>query len=565
MTGSHARGTDDLLVSLAIDPSDLRIVPLGGLGEIGMNCLALEHAEGVIVVDCGTSFPTDDHGIDVIRPDFTYLESVAQRVVGVFVTHGHEDHIGAIPYLLSRLTVPVYGPSHALQLVRRRLEEQGFDNEAADLRNATVGRRYALGPFEVEPIRVAHSIVEASALCIRSSGGTVVHTGDFDFDPDPPFGEPTNEARLQEIGDAGVDLLLSDSTNVDVAARAGSERIVGNALETLIRNAPHRVFVGLFASNVQRLATLGALAQRVDRKLCLLGRSLTTQAQVGHDIGRLKWPSDLLIPPEQLRDYPRDKVLALVGGTQAERTSSMYRLAKNNHRWAEIGGGDTVVFSSRVIPGNERPVHEILCDLLRLGAIVHTRHSDPDIHVSGHASRAEQTHMLDLVRPRGFVPVHGTLQHLTKHAALARAAGVQHVEVIENGSTLRLSPEGLAPRAPVRRGRIPIDLGGKPLDAEALEQRVEMGRHGLVSVSLVLGDGGSLVVPPSVTLLGIPMVSQDDTTNRTVALEVARVAQRNKRRNQPLEEEVRRVVRRVVTELTGCRPSVDVHAIHIGQ
>lgn len=548
-----------------MDSSSLRLVPLGGLGEIGMNCLALEHPEGILIVDCGTSFPNDDRGIDVIRPDFHYLESRAERVVGVFVTHGHEDHIGAIPYLLSKLTVPVYGPNHALGLVRRRLVEQGFDCDRAELRAAAVGKRYSLGPFDIEPIRVAHSIVEASALCIRSSSGTVVHTGDFDFDPDPPFGEPTDEARLTTIGDAGVDLLLSDSTNVDVTARSGSERVVGLALERLVRKAQQRVFVGLFASNVQRLAALGVLAQSVDRKICLLGRSLTTQVQVGHDIGRLHWPSDLLISVEQLRDYPRDKVLVLVGGTQAERTSSMYRLAKNNHRWAELASGDTVLFSSRVIPGNERPVHEILCDLLRLGAIVHTRLSDPDIHVSGHASRSEQAHMLELLRPRTFVPVHGTLHHLTKHAALARETGVKHVEVIENGMTLRLDSSGLRSLDPVHHGRVAIDLGGKPLDDEALGQRAELGRRGLVTVSLVIGEGGSLVVPPTISLIGIPLAAADASTSRSVALEVARVAQRHKRRHQSLEEDVRRAVRRVVTDLTGCRPSVDIHAIHVGQ
>ncbi|HEY5959778.1 MAG TPA: ribonuclease J [Polyangiaceae bacterium] len=341
--------------------SELRVTPLGGLGEIGMNCLALEHSEGTLIVDCGTAFPNDDHGIDVIRPDFRYLEECAPKVVGVFVTHGHEDHIGALPYLLSSLSVPVYGPNHALGLVRRRLDEHGFDKEATDLRVAHVGKRYAVGPFEIEPVRVAHSIVDATALCIRSSAGTVVHTGDFDFDPDPPFGEPTDSKRLDAIGTEGVDLLLSDSTNVDIAERSGSERTVGLALERLVRAAPKRVFIGLFASNVQRLASLGALAQRVDRKICLLGRSLTTQHQVGHDIGRLNWPSDLMIAPEQLRDYPRERVLVLAGGTQAERSSSMYRLAKNNHRWGEVEAGDTVLFSSRAIPGNERAVHEIVC------------------------------------------------------------------------------------------------------------------------------------------------------------------------------------------------------------
>ena len=543
--------------------ADLKVIPLGGLGEIGMNCMALEHPEGIVVVDCGTSFPTDDHGIDVIRPDFRYLEQQGSRVKGVFLTHGHEDHIGAIPYLLGRMTVPVYGPNHALGLVRRRMSEQGFDVDKADLRSAVAGGRYEVGPFEVEPIRVAHSIVEASALAIRSTAGTVVHTGDFDFDPDPPFGEPTNESRLSEIGDEGVDLLLSDSTNIDVPDRTGSERQVSTALLRLAQSAKKRLFIALFASNVQRLATIGALALRQGRKLCLLGRSLTTQVQVGHDIGRLKWPSDLLIAVEQLRDYPRDQVMVLVGGTQAERNSSMYRLAKGNHRWVELERGDTVVFSSRVIPGNERPVHEVVCDLMRLGAIVHTRHTDPDVHVSGHASRAEQLRMLELIRPKAFVPVHGTLHHLSKHAALAETVGCRAIKIIENGASLRLSEGSLLPADGVPVGRIPIDLGGRPLEALALDERIELGRQGMVSVSLVLGEAGKLVVPPVISLWGIPGANEHAAVIRSVGLELSRYVPQLVRRRRSIDEEVRRTVRRMVTEATGSRPSVDVHAIYI--
>lgn len=550
-------------VSLVSNGSDLRIVPLGGLGEIGMNCLALEHPEGVLVVDCGTSFPADDHGIDVIRPDFRYLESVKDRVVGVFITHGHEDHIGAVPYLLSSLSIPVYGPSHALGLIRRRLQEHEFAEDAVKLRTAYPGTNYELGPFSVEPVRVAHSIVEASALCIRSSAGTIFHTGDFDFDPDPPYGEPTDEARILALGDAGVDLLLSDSTNVGIAGRMGSERMVGLALDRLVAQASERVFVGLFASNVQRLSKLGELAQRAGRKLCLLGRSLTTQVNVGHEIGRLRWPSDLLIPAEQLRDYPRERVLVLVGGTQAERTSSMYRLAKNNHRWVEVERGDTVLFSSRVIPGNERAVHEMVCDLLRLGAIVHTRHTDPDIHVSGHASRDEQAQMIELVRPKAFVPVHGTLHHLIRHAELARAQGLSTVEVIENGSPLYLRDGTLRRGDSIPHGRVAIDIGGQPLEDEALASRVELGRQGVVMVSLVIGEGGSLVVPPAVTLLGIPLMGEQDATVRAIALELARVVRHKAKRHAPFEEDIRRSVRRIVADRTGCRPSVELHAIQV--
>jgi ribonuclease J len=331
------------------------------------------------------------------------------------------------------------------------------------------------------------------------------------------------------------------------------------ALERIGQTARERLFIALFASNVQRLATLAAIAIRLGRKLCLLGRSLTTQVQVGHDIGRLNWPSDLLISAEQLRDYPRDRVMVLVGGTQAERNSSMYRLSKGNHRWVELERGDTVVFSSRVIPGNERGVHEMVCDLMRLGAVVHTRHTDPAVHVSGHASRAEQQRMLELIRPKAFVPVHGTLHHLNKHAELAEMTGCDSIRIIENGACVRLSNGVLHPADGVTVGRIPIDLGGRPLEILPLDERIELGRQGMACVSLVVGKSGQLQVPPMISLWGVPATNEHPSAIRSMGLELARQVPQLIRRKRAVEEEVRRLVRRLLADSTGCRPSVDVH------
>jgi ribonuclease J len=553
-----------MTLSDSLDAQSVRVVPLGGLGEIGMNCLAIEQSDGILLIDCGTSFPSDDWGIDVLRPDFSYLTEQAHRVVGVVLTHGHEDHIGAIPYLLSELDVPVWGPSHALELVKRRLIEHEFELDAVDLRQVEPGQTYAVGPFHVEPIRVAHSIIEATALAIRSRAGVIVHTGDFDFDPDPPDGSATDERRLAELGDAGVSLLLSDSTNVDSPERACTEREVSETLEHLIASAPHRVIVAMFASNVQRLAVLGRIAQKCSRKIALLGRSLTNHANVAHALGYLNWPSSLLISPEQMRSVPRDQLLVLAGGTQAERVSAMARLAQGNHRWLEIEHGDTVVLSSRIIPGCERAVHGMTCDMLRRGARVHTRLSEPRVHASGHASHAEQQHMIELTRPSKFIPVHGTLHHLMRHAELARRMGVSDVRVVENGRSMLINSGRMEPDVAVQHGKTAVALGGSVLNHEELLERAELGRNGVALVTLLLDAAGKLVLPPRVTTRGVPMADERTVTLRSVAAQVARTVDQARKNGFDLEQDVRRVARRAFADAIGCRPTVEVHLSWLG-
>jgi ribonuclease J len=547
-----------------MDNQSVRIVPLGGLGEIGMNCLAIEQSDGILLVDCGTSFPSDDWGVDVLRPDFSYLTEQANRVVGVVLTHGHEDHIGAIPYLLSELDVPVWGPRHALELVKRRLSEHEFELDAVNLRLTEPGQTFAVGPFQVEPISVAHSIIDATALAIRTRAGTIVHTGDFDFDPDPPDGSPTDERRLAQIGEAGVSLMLSDSTNVDTPERSCSEREVGEALEELIAHAPHRVVVAMFASNVQRLAALGRIAQRCHRKIGLLGRSLTTHAQVAHTIGRLNWPSNLMVSAEQMRSVPREQLLVLAGGTQAERVSAMQRLAQGNHRWLEIERGDAVIMSSRIIPGCERAVHVMICDLLRRGARVHTRVTEPRVHASGHASYAEQAHMIELLRPDKFVPVHGTLHHLMRHAQLARSLGINDVRVVENGRSIRVSDTGLEADVAVPHGKMAVALGGSLLNDDELLERAELGRNGIALVTLLLDADGKLVLPPRVSTRGVPLCNERTVTLRSVAAQVARTVDQARQHGVDLEDDVRRVARRAFADAIGCRPTVEVHVSWLG-
>jgi ribonuclease J len=494
----------------------IRVVPLGGLGEIGMNCMAIELGEGgrapIVVVDCGVMFPATENGVDVIHPDFSYLEANRERVLGLIVTHGHEDHIGAIPYLLRRFDVPVHAPPYALGLIRERLKEHAEHPAATRAvrqprlvpthpRTAfTLGAGGSL--VEIEPIRVTHSIADATALAIRSDEGIVVHTGDFKIDDDPTDGEHFDRIRLKALGDEGVSLLLSDSTNVDSPGRSRGEREVGHALLRLIDAAPHRVFVALFASNVHRLRAMADIARATGRKIALLGRSVQTHMRVAHETGYLAVPPDVLVSIDDAATIPRERLLVVATGSQAEARSALARLALDDHPRLRIEPGDTAILSSRAIPGNEVNVMRMVGDLYRRGCVVHIKSSDPDIHTSGHAHRDEQRAMIDLVRPASFVPVHGTRHHLERHAALAREAGVRDVLVVENGEICdRDEARGLSKAGVTHVGKVSVDTAGE-LAEVVMRDRTLLGALGVVAVAVVVDERGRPVQKPGIATRG---------------------------------------------------------------
>jgi ribonuclease J len=522
-----------------------------------MNCLAVEQPDGIVVVDCGIGFPQDGLGIDVLHPDFSWLSERADRVRGVFLTHGHEDHVGALPYFLEEFDVPVWGAPHALAVARRRLLEHEFTDSDLDLRVAEVGHEYDVGGFRIEPVRVTHSIVEASALRIITAAGTILHTGDFNIDPEPPDGEPTDEARLASIGDDGVALMLSDSTNSDVPQRTGSERSVAEAVDGLVALAPSAAIIAMFASNIQRLITFGEMAVRNRRKILVLGRSLESQVAIATSLGRLRWPSDLMVDAERARSLPRERLLVLAGGTQGEPNSAMRRLSVGQHPMFKLESGDTVILSSRVIPGNERSVFDMQNDLLRQGVTLKNRLTDPGVHTSGHAGRSEQRRMLELVRPRCFLPVHGTLQHLRSHAALAEEFGVPTVKVVEDGVPVLCDGGVLTSESRVKHGRIAVAQGGEPLSEATLRERAELARNGVVLVALTLGRNRQGVAPPRVTARGVPALTT--ASLRALERETARsVEVYREGRGFSLDEFVRRAIRRKVEELSGTRAVVEV-------
>ncbi|MET0591994.1 MAG: ribonuclease J [Polyangiaceae bacterium] len=534
--------------------SELRVVPLGGLGEVGMNCMVLEQAEGALVIDCGITFPDDDVGIDTLHPDFSFLEARRDRLRGVFLTHGHEDHVGALPYLLDRMNVPVWGPPHALAVARHRLIEKDLDPEKFTFITVSPRISYDVGPFAVEPIRVSHSITDATALAIRTAAGVVVHTGDFRFDPAPPDGETTDEARFAELGDEGVRLLLSASTNIDSLSPHASESQVGEKVEQLISQAEGRVVVGMFASNVQRLRMIGDIAQRTRRKLCLFGRSIDLQVQWAHQIGRLRWPSDLVIAKEDASSIEPRRLLVLAGGTQAEAGSSMSRLATRTHPHLTLDKADTVIMSSRIIPGNDRPVFAMMADFLRQGVTIKSWITDPGVHTSGHAHRAEQKKMLELVKPRGFIPVHGTRHHLERHAELARETGVREVLVIENGDVARIEESGVAQRGKVSVGRVPT-WEGMPIAPSVIKERRSLARGGVVSIAIVVDKKGHAAAPPHVQARGVIADEAVPGTLRFVALEIAKAIDgAGSSEDSSIAEIARLTARRAIEAKTGKKP-----------
>lgn len=474
-----------------------------------MNCLALESPEGILLVDCGVTFPHEENGIDLIHPAFDYLAERADDLVGLVVTHGHEDHIGAIPYLLRRHDVPVYAPPYALGLMRERMKE--FQDLKPTFRPTRPRTRFDLGPFTIEPLRVTHSIPDATALVIESAAGRVIHTGDFKVEDDPLDGESTDRDRFEHYGAEGVSLLLSDSTNVDVPGRSGGEREVSGSLHALVSSCRWRVVVGIFPSNIYRLRTLLEAAMATDRKVVFLGRSVSTHARCATELGRLGFPSDLIVSPERARDVPRARLLVIASGTQAEPQSALSRLARNDHPKLALEAGDAVVFSSRTIPGNDRAVWSLVCDLERRGMDVHIPSLAPGLHVSGHACREEQIQMLAWTRPKGFIPVHGTFHHLTRHAKLATDLGVPQVEVIENGQTMILDRNGLSQGTHVPVGRVHVEATHE-VDEDVIRERGVLALVGGIFVGLTVDAQGALTAPPTISTRGVSVEGDGEAT-----------------------------------------------------
>jgi ribonuclease J len=458
-------------------------IPLGGLGEFGMNMLALRCGNDILVIDAGMMFPEAELlGVDIVIPDITYLKQNRERVRAIVLTHGHEDHIGALPYILRDLNVPIYGTAFTLALVRKRLTEHGL-LETADLREVAAGQRTEIGCFEVEYIYVTHSTIDCVALAIRTPAGVVIHTGDYKMDPTPIDGTPFDLHAFARYGQEGVLALFSDSTNVERPGYTPSERAVCTRLEELCRAAPRKVLISCFASSIQRIQQVVDIAALVGRKIGFVGRSMVDNVEIAHGMGRLRIPDGMVIRPQDLRSFDPKKTVVLVSGSQAEPMSSLSRIAVDNHRLLSVDPEDTVILSARIIPGNEKSIFRMLDHMFRRRALVYYDNAGGLLHVSGHASQEEQKVMLNLVRPRYFVPLHGEYRQLFRHAALAHQVGAVSGEVLllEDGQPVEFTEEGAFRREPVAAGRVCVDSGSlEEIEEVVIRDRRHLSEDGIV-------------------------------------------------------------------------------------
>lgn len=535
------------------------MIPLGGLGEIGMNCMAVEHGEDILVVDCGVTFDSRGLGIDLVHADLRWLIDRRERVRGLVLTHGHEDHIGATSWFLRDIPAPVWGPPYALALVKQRIAEHPFhDIERLDLRTMQAGVVYGVGPFEWELWRVTHSIPDAHGLVLRTPQGTVVHSGDFKIDRDPPPGDHIDLARIEEIAREGVRLMMSDSTNALTPGHSGGEKGVEASLEELVRGARERVVIGLFASNVGRIRALLDVARATGRKLVPMGRSVETHLRIAEELKVIPDPHDVLVPRDRARQLPREQCLIVATGSQGEAPAALPRLAAGTHPDLELGAGDLVVLSARIIPGNERAVLELVNSLERRGIHVVHRGNDPRVHVSGHAHRDEQRALIELVRPRTFLPVHGTFMHLQAHAEIAREAGVPEVFMIENGQVLELHEHGTELGERVESGRVHVDHF-EPVSDRVIRDRTLLAQLGVVFVTLLCDARGRLLDDPWIVTRGVVDEEADyellDDLRDDVRDAVENVRTHEDRvSDELLRDQVRRAVRRFFSRELGRKP-----------
>ncbi|HEY2259463.1 MAG TPA: ribonuclease J [Solirubrobacteraceae bacterium] len=542
----------------------LRVLPLGGLGEIGKNMTVVEYEGRIVVVDTGLRFPTTDMlGIDLVLPDFSYLRERAQDIEAIVVTHGHEDHVGALPWVLRELgaSIPVYGGPLTIAMARSKLDEHHL--REVELDDLDTGEQLALGPFSLELIHMTHSIPDSCAVALGTELGTVLLTGDYKFDQTPVDGPPADVSRLAELGSEGVLLLCGDSTNADRPGFSPSERDVGPHLEEVFGRADGRIIVTSFASNIHRVQQVMDAAAALGRKVALVGRSMRKNVNIGRSLGHIEVPEGMMIQPHEVEDWPDHKIVVISTGSQGEPLSALRRMAYNDHRQITLRGGDTVVFSATPIPGNERAVGETVDRLYHIGCTVITPREAP-IHASGHGFVEELKLMLNLVRPRYVMPVHGDHKRIHLHAELADAVGIEPEAVFqgENGLPLELSSAGARFGEPERAGMIFVDGVdiGDPADVALRDRRMLSADGIFIVVATVSEQTGESVAPPEVIFRGVPFSDQADglvaEIRREVESSIGRAAQDGVREIDLLQQQLHDDLAEFVYERLRRRPMV---------
>ena len=549
---------------MASDTRDtLRFIPLGGLGEIGMNMMDMEYGDSMIVIDAGLMFP-EEHmlGIDLVIPDITYLRNNRERVKAFVITHGHEDHTGALPFILRELQVPVYGTGLTLGLIKEKLKEFGLDKET-EFRRVKPRETVTIGHFSIEFIRVSHSIVDGVGLAITTPTGVVVHTGDFKFDQTPVDGEVLDYARFSEYGERGVLLLLSDSTNVERSGFTLSEREVGKTFEEIFRLKKGRIIVAAFSSNIHRIQQVIDVSARCGKKVVLNGRSMVSNVRIANELGYLHVPDGLLVDIKELDGLPPEETVLMTTGSQGEPMSALTRMAMDDHKQIKVGSGDTVILSSRFIPGNEKAISTMMNHLYRRGAeVIYEKVSE--IHVSGHASQEELKIMMNLVKPTSFMPVHGEYRHLIKHCRLAETMGIEKDRIVlaEDGEVVEVTAEGIGITGRVEAGKVFVDgKGVGDVGNMVLKDRKHLSQDGMVIALIGLNQKtGEVIYGPDILTRGL--VFEESSSHLLEGAKgmvidlLGRINVEAKGEVQEVKEEIMRALRRYFNKALKRRPII---------
>ncbi len=540
------------------------MIPLGGLGEFGMNCMVLRWQDDIIVIDAGLMFPEEELlGVDIVVPDISYLTENRDKVRAIVLTHAHEDHIGGLPWILSELNVPVYGTEFTLAFVEGKLEEHGLLDDA-DLIEILPGERFTLGPFAITPIRVTHSLVDCVALAIHTPVGVVLHTGDFKVDLSPPDGKPFDLHAFAELGKQGVLALLQDSTNVDRRGYTPSEKAVRPRLDEIFSQTQKKLFFSCFSSSIHRIRLAMELAAEHGRKIAIVGRSLDNSTEIAQDLGYLDPAPGLIINPGQIKELPDHKVCVMITGTQGEPMSALSRAAVSNHKHAQIEPGDTVLLSSRVIPGNEKSIYRMIDHLERRDAkVIYDDGASGLIHVSGHGSQEELRLIINLVRPKFFIPVHGDYRHLKRHAELAGSMGVvEKTLLLEDGDILEMDRSSATKTGKVTVGRVCIDSGGASTDVVedmVIRDRKHLSEDGIVLPIIAINKHtGKVENAPEIVMRGTAIDGED------LIAEARQVVQRTldgssgeeKADYGVIKEKIRTDLKRYIQKSTSRRPLI---------
>jgi ribonuclease J len=547
-----------------LDKPSLLAIPLGGLGEFGMNMLVLRSGDDMILIDAGMMFPEAELlGVDIVIPDITYLKQNRQYLRAILLTHGHEDHIGALPYILRDLQVPIYGTRFTLALVHKRLEEHGLLDKT-DLREVIPGRKLEVGVFEVEFISVTHSTIDCVALAVRTPVGVVIHTGDFKMDPTPIDGQPFDLHAFARYGAEGVLALFSDSTNVERPGYTPSERNVRPRIEELTRAATRKVIVSCFASSIPRIQQIVDIAAASGRKIAFIGRSMVDNVELAHGMNRLRIPDGLVVRSQDINSFPAEKMVVMVSGSQAEPMSSLSRVAVDNHRLLTLDERDTVILSARIIPGNEKAIFRMLDHMFRKRALVYYDNDGGTIHVSGHASQEEQKMLLNLVRPRYFIPIHGEYRQLFRHSALAHSVGAvsEEIMLIEDGQPIEFTDDRAYRREPVTAGRVCVDSGSlEEIEEVVIRDRKHLSEDGVVVPIIAINKHtGQIESQPEIVTRGfMPSDNGLELLNGAREVVLRTVEQSNAEEKTDwgvIKEKIRVDLRRYLKKQTSKRPLI---------